>query len=217
MKSKPSRKQRHHSLAPSLPKRAEAMLMSLANVPGEWPLIDDAEAYTRTMTGLERVRSRHAGAFEDCPAIPLLVIRDLLRKAWTAPDLRQQEWYLFRARHLHTETVRRVRSVQEAAKSSAKLERENPMIPGTLAEAVTALAQSEPPPLTPFEEAAAYMQRNLHRALHCPGTECPAPYFFRKKKGQRYCSDACAVPAMLAGKRRWWTENRVKPKSKRRK
>jgi hypothetical protein len=212
MTSQPSRKQGHHSLAPSLPKRAETMLMSLANVPGEWPLIDDVVAYTRTMAALERARSRHADAFEDCPAIPLLVIRDLLRKAWTAPDLRQQEWYLFRARHLHKETVHRVRRVQEAAKSSAKLARENPTIPGTLAEAVMALAQSEPPPLTSFEEAAAYMQRNLHRVLYCPGAECPAPYFFRKKKGQRYCTDACAVPAMLAGKRRWWTENRAKSK-----
>lgn len=207
---KPSGKQIHHLLVRLSPKAAEEMLGSLANVPGDWPLVDDPQAYARAMSAVERVRSRFAGAFEDCPTISLLVIRDLLRKAWTVPDLRQKEWYLFRARHLYTETIRRVRHVRKAARSSStQPERETPTIPGTLAEAGATLAQSEPPPLTEFEQAATHMQRNLHRVRYCPGERCPAPFFFIAKKGQKYCSDACAVPAMLAGKRRWWNENRA--------
>jgi hypothetical protein len=36
---------------------------------------------------------------------------------------------------------------------------------------------------------------------------CPTPYFIRKKASQKYCSDACALPAQQAFKRQWWNEH----------
>lgn len=190
-------------------------MTALANLPGDWPLIQNPEAYKRTEDAIKRICARYARAFEDCPSIALIVLRDLARKAWTAADARSAEWYLFRLRHLHWETVRRVRAVQGAAKASTKPEREIPTIPGTLEEAMRAVAQSEPPPVTEIEAAAFYLQKNLRRALYCPNAECPAPYFFIKKKGQRYCSFECGLPARRESKRTWWNENRAK--SKRRK
>jgi len=200
--------------------------MALANLPGEWPLIDDrvAEnseaygqmkaAYIRTDAARDRLYSRYADVFKDCPLVSLLVLRDLARKAWTAPDVRSADWYLFRLRHLHWETVRRVRAVQDAAKSSAKTDRELPTIPGTFDEAMRAVSQSEPPPVTKFEAAAFYLQKNLRRALYCPNAECPAPYFFAKKKGQKFCSPECALLAQRESKRRWWNQNRAKSKGR---
>jgi hypothetical protein len=36
---------------------------------------------------------------------------------------------------------------------------------------------------------------------------CPAPYFIRKKPNQKFCSDACALPAQREFKRRWFREH----------
>jgi hypothetical protein len=37
--------------------------------------------------------------------------------------------------------------------------------------------------------------------------ECPSPYFVRKKKGQKFCSEACAAPSQREFKRRWFQEH----------
>jgi hypothetical protein len=62
----------------------------------------------------------------------------------------------------------------------------------------------------PLETLVYHFRRNSERALHCPNPECPAPYFFRQKKGQIHCSPECADAARCASKRRWWNENRAK-------
>ena len=36
---------------------------------------------------------------------------------------------------------------------------------------------------------------------------CPRPYFIKRKPNQRFCSDACALPAQRAFKRHWWAEH----------
>src|SRR5579863_6366981 len=180
-----SRDRGHHVLGIIPAAKAEHLLTALANLPGDWPLIQNPEAYKRTESAIRRIQSRHADAFADLPSIALIVCRDLARKAWTLADARSAEWYLFRLRYLHSETVRRVRAVQQAAKLSAKPDREFPTIPGTIDEAMRTIAESEPPPITELEAAAFYLQTNLRRALYCPNTECPAPYFFASKKGQK--------------------------------
>lgn len=63
---------------------------------------------------------------------------------------------------------------------------------------------------TPLEAALYYFRRNIDRALHCPNPDCAAPYFFSTKKGQKYCSPECALPAQRESKRRWWSENKAK-------
>ena len=36
---------------------------------------------------------------------------------------------------------------------------------------------------------------------------CPSPYFIRKKKGQKFCSDGCAAPSQREFKRKWFQEH----------
>jgi hypothetical protein len=62
----------------------------------------------------------------------------------------------------------------------------------------------------PLEALVYYFRRNSERALHCPNPECPAPYFFRQQKGQKFCSEECANSSRRESKRRWWNENRAK-------
>lgn len=217
------------------PVRAEQLLTALANLPGDWqiltslanlpglelrrkvqhqgvePSLFERESHARIIQGIERLRSRYREAFEGYPPVSLLVLRDLVRKAWTAADVRSAEWYLYRFRHLHWATARRVRHVREA---TGPLETEIPTIPGTVSEAIRTIAQSEAPAVTQLEAAAFHLAKNLHRALRCPNPECPAPYFFRKKKGQKFCSTVCALPAQRASKREWWKKNRAKRRKK---
>jgi hypothetical protein len=73
-----------------------------------------------------------------------------------------------------------------------------------------------PPPLTAFEQAMFYFQRNWDTARHCENADCPSPYFFAKsRKPQKYCSPICAGPAKRAAKLRWWNEHpEAHPKGK---
>jgi hypothetical protein len=41
----------------------------------------------------------------------------------------------------------------------------------------------------------------------CGNIECPAPYFIASRRSQKFCSDACALPAQREYKRRWWNEH----------
>jgi hypothetical protein len=45
------------------------------------------------------------------------------------------------------------------------------------------------------------------RMRNCANPTCPAPHFIAARKSQRYCSDACALPAQRESKRIWWVEN----------
>jgi len=64
------------------------------------------------------------------------------------------------------------------------------------------------------EEIADPFVLVLLRALHiadrlrvCPNQQCPAPYFIAKRRSQKYCSEACALPAQREFKRAWWAEH----------
>ncbi len=45
------------------------------------------------------------------------------------------------------------------------------------------------------------------RMRRCPNPDCPAPYFIAQRRSQKYCSDACALPAQREFKRDWWREH----------
>lgn len=45
------------------------------------------------------------------------------------------------------------------------------------------------------------------RLRRCPTSDCPAPYFIAQRRSQKYCSDACALPAQREFKRTWWREH----------
>jgi hypothetical protein len=45
------------------------------------------------------------------------------------------------------------------------------------------------------------------RMRHCENPECPAPYFIAARRSQKYCSEACALPAQKEFKRTWWADH----------
>jgi len=45
------------------------------------------------------------------------------------------------------------------------------------------------------------------RLRFCPTPNCPAPYFIAQRRSQKYCSDACSLPAQRECKRAWWREH----------
>jgi hypothetical protein len=70
------------------------------------------------------------------------------------------------------------------------------------------------PALTPFERIMFYFQQSLDRARLCANPECPAPYFFITKKGQIYCTEACAAFGQRQAKQKWWANNGSKWRKK---
>jgi hypothetical protein len=47
----------------------------------------------------------------------------------------------------------------------------------------------------------------LDRMRYCLNPECPAPYFFAKKRRQKYCTEECAGAGQRESKRIWWAEH----------
>jgi hypothetical protein len=45
------------------------------------------------------------------------------------------------------------------------------------------------------------------RMRRCGNPDCPAPYFIGRRRSQRYCSDACSLPAQRESKRKWWRDH----------
>lgn len=131
-------------------------------------------------------------------------VQQFLRLAWDAPDLRTREWLIFKTRdQYYFHTVRlplfeaRVGPDPAAGNLSQQSDEEY-------------AASIQAPPFVPFEQLMYRFQRMADLAFHCGNPECPAPYFFAKKKSQRFCSEDCSAPAKREAKRRWWRENRGK-------
>jgi len=180
------------TLARLSPQRAKAFLMELANL-GESQAA--AERFRRRFSAVmpvemeapEDVRDKEdiKRAFREYHEyvsgewhISLTGLRDDVRRAWREPDLRTKEYVLF--------------LLQQQA------------LPGL---SIIALLPSTLPPATLFEQAIVYFRRAIDRAQICKNPDCPAPYFFSSRRNQRYCSDACAVPAQREFKRQWWAEH----------
>lgn len=117
-----------------------------------------------------------------------------LRKAWRAPTSRERAWYLADAESLSHRQRECFTIDAEPFRSKIAVDR----------------FLDPPPTATPLEALLTYFRRSADRALYCPNPDCVAPYFLSKKKGQKWCSDACAVASLRESKRRWWRENRAK-------
>ncbi len=61
-------------------------------------------------------------------------------------------------------------------------------------------------PPSPFEQSLLYLLKAADRARYCGNPNCVAPYFFAKRRSQKYCSDACSQPAQREFKQQWWLE-----------
>lgn len=130
----------------------------------------------------------------------ILAFRRYLRSAWDASDQWQRDWHIFRMRQSFLSTTH-----QQAVINAGQ----RPLSAQELFE-----LQDVPPAPTPIDAVMYQFRRNESRLRHCPGDPCPAPYFFATKRGQRYCSEACALPAQREAKRLWWAANRGKQSGK---
>lgn len=170
-------------------------------------LVDLANALTDS-DSIKRLLMKQPHLFETLANKPvegwLLVsqVQEYLRLAWDASDLRRREWFIFQARRVYDWST--VIHPIEIEMLDSKLE-VKVRLSRDLAEARRGV-----PALTQFERCAYHFHRIAERARRCGNPECPAPYFFAVKKGQKYCSEKCAAPSQRDQKRRWWRENRAK-------
>ncbi len=111
-------------------------------------------------------------------AVVLLIAHAFLRPTWEAPSPSTALWRVFYLRLIHKELT-------------------NPDTPAL-----------DPPLLNPFEFSLLYLMNYIGKgkALKCPNSECVTPYFFAKKKGQKYCGPICSDEAQKETKRQWWDD-----------
>jgi len=198
MPSKSSSKRRDQILDVMPRKKAEAILMGLVN----------RGSAVELRASHERLVKHYPELFEDSENSfkSALLLAYLLQKAWDATEERKRDWYLHDAESFYRAATRN----RDVPTPPA------PTVP--LAEyfhrGVAVRFPDPPAQVTPFEALLYHFRRNLKRAKHCLNPDCVAPYFFVRKKGQRYCSDACSLPAQRAAKLRWWNENRRKKQRK---
>jgi hypothetical protein len=205
-------KQGDHFLVRKLTRREmDSLLAEWANVRTEKP----DEAYTPAMGALiersareiKRLVMRYPDFFDslkprsqsdgprsqNAPYWELVFrVQVFLRLAWDSPDKRQREWYIYRARHEYYEDNLRLLHLDNARAGLVLT----------------------PPPLTPFESLMCRFHEIARSAHHCPHPECPAPYFFSRKKNQKYCSESCAAPSRREQNLRWWHESPNSPKNR---
>lgn len=120
----------------------------------------------------------------------IFMLKHMLCGLWTEPDFRQKEWGAFALRYM-------LYRYEHGA-----LGAENP-----LEILVDPNKSFRVPPPTPFEKALSHLVKSADTARYCANPECPAPYFFAKRRNQRYCSEICAAPAQRELKRKWWAEH----------
>jgi hypothetical protein len=57
-----------------------------------------------------------------------------------------------------------------------------------------------------FEAANAAV--NLQgKFRYCANPECPTPFFFERRRGQRFCSELCAAHGNRESKKKWWDKH----------
>jgi hypothetical protein len=150
-------------------------------------------------------------------------LRTALRRIWYEKDARLRDWYFYRLRDEYhrmivraenpdlidptdSDAVRRLIEIENISKSRG----DDASQRRRLFERVVGLEsiEEDAPKLCPFEAAAYWLQVNQKLMVHCEGPTCPAPFFFRSEKGQKFCSPECANHSRRQSKLAWWNENR---------
>lgn len=205
-----------------LARQMERLLTHWANLPGTLSRLRDAKRsllhhYPEIFDGLDPETT------DDM----ILSVQNHLRAAWDSPDARSRDWFIFKARlnyKKHLEIQRASSSpigndLGQFIPKGALFNLEQLQIWGKLLETepyIWMAPPEKPPAQTQFEQVMSHFQRIGNKAAHCKYSECPWPYFFRKRNNQQYCHQKCAAAAQREAKRRWWHENknRVRRKSK---
>jgi len=152
-------------------------------------------------------------------------LRQALRAAWNAQNLREREWYAHQVREVYNENRvdrseegRRLLPIASRRVHSVGTET-LPNDVARIAETGTARAELQRlrkalPAITPIDAALQHFGHILPRVSHCQNAACHTPYFLANKVGQMFCSGPCARPAQQEAKRRWWNNNRTKKRGK---
>jgi hypothetical protein len=200
--AKASQKGKRQILGVISPERAERMLMEWANT------IGDRKSWERFFSLYPEVAvgtiANDVGLLRN--QVMAVQMQRYLRKAWNAPDLRHFDWCAWSAQSFYF-TECRLHQVST-----------EPATPQALSSPDLLFILEEDPSetITPVEGALFYFRHSrgggLHSPMRCPNPECPAPYFFSSKKGQKFCTPECAKPSLRESKRQWWAVNRSKNK-----
>ena len=112
-------------------------------------------------------------------------ISGLLRRAFEEKDEYERDWYLLLARHTN--------AVYQSP-FGERLARKPGVIP---------FAKD-----TVLDRAIFFVQHHLAKYMAvCERTHCKKRYYFRTRKGQKYCSAYCSETVNRAGKLRWYHES----------
>lgn len=154
-------------------------------------------------------------------------MRTALRRIWNERDARQRDWYFYRLRHEYNRMIVRAENQhlfniadRQAVNHLRRLvrdcgdQRDTHQRAAFFERAAGADMMEDVPRICPFEAAMYWLQLNQRLMLRCGGPDCAAPYFFRTKKGQKFCSPECADPARRDAKLRWWNESPNSPKNR---
>ena len=195
-------------------RQAESLLLDWVNLPNptDYPphrrAVDKLLSRYSYVFAFRKTDQSEGGRQTRTAAVEVLLaaVQIGLRRAWLASNAHERDWYIFQLRYAYELTRARIEdgifATQDVfdtpelrARRSLRL-----MIEDLL---------HYVPEATPFEAAICHLQTRLaHRMRRCPNPDCARPYFFRVKKGQKYCSAACADPARREAKRIWWNQNR---------
>lgn len=212
------------------PREAERLLMQWANTETIYPSdaprpfsAHDTTAIKKTDDAIIRLIKHWPEVFRRLPPAPprppaaetliasehwdvIAGVQHFLRLAWNAPDMRAREWFLFLCRYTW-----RKQTLLAPLMEARTIDRKDAPIEEmlTLTSAEIELRDSAPE-LDAFERAMYHFHKIATQARHCSNPTCPAPFFFAKKLGQKYCSSICAGPSQREQKRLWWRANRGK-------
>lgn len=125
----------------------------------------------------------------------LALLSKFLRLAWEARTGRERSWLLFTVRQEYVRAmVGRFAVLRRDGTGGRKVARQ--LIP---------LA----PPKTAFDMAVHNVQKDFaDKMTVCRrGRECDAPYFFRRRKGQKYCGTDCRAIVLKHRSDSWWAKH----------
>lgn len=191
-------KKQAQTLASFSPTQLERFLVELANLRKDLGAINRfIERYARFIPPFDQSWLVEFSAEEGGPLEPhvgsymwVFMLKHMLCSLWNEPDLRQKEWGVFALRYI----LYRYEHDTFVNENPFKI-----LLDPTKSYRI--------PPASPFEKAVTHLVKSADRARYCANPECPAPYFFAKRRNQRYCSEICAAPAQRELKRKWWAEH----------
>jgi hypothetical protein len=187
-----AKKMKPETLARVTPASARKFILELANLADDKSAMGRFERKFADFLPAHFKENQHASPLTD-PRNKILwslQLRNGLRNIWDAPDVRTREWGIFRI------------------VDAISIQRSNPVSfsYAVFDRSTDGRIVALPRP-TRLETIFAYLFNHVNKLRVCPNPECPARYFVATRKGQKYCSEVCSLPAQREYKRRWWSKN----------